>query len=55
MVYFMVLITMLLVGLFLYLFRIQERDNVYHAGTPYNIMCAQRTIFFRLIFPLQIL
>ena len=51
MVYFMVLITMQLVGLFLYLFRIQERDNVYHAGTPYNIMCAQRTIFFRLIFP----
>ena len=51
MVYFMVLITMLLVGLFLLLFRIQERDNVYHAGTPYKIMCAQRTIFFRLIFP----
>ena len=47
----MILITMLLEGLFLLLFRSQERDNVYHAGTPYNIMCAQWTTFFHLIFP----
>ena len=42
-------------GLFLLLFRSQERDNVYHASTPHIIMGAQRTIyiyfFFRLIFP----
>ena len=38
-------------GLFLLLFRSQERDNVYHASTPHIIMGAQRTNFFRLIFP----
>ena len=52
------MVSVFLEGLFLLLFRSQERDNVYHASTPHIIMGAQRTIyiyiyifFFRLIFP----
>ena len=37
-------------GLFLLLFRSQERDNVYHASTPHIIMGAQRTIYIYIYF-----